>query len=274
MPPVAASLGRVCGKDEIFAKAYDHHQLSHPGYGSRMTLTQFLRTLSFVRVQRAHTILYHIIQSAITPLNKPNSYSPTLISTSASAPSSDPCTCICGTTAAGTAGSSSSSTVGGRVSAWGRCTAEPSAAKPAYQSTDSLLLLRVLSIGGGSCGCSYEGVDTTGAAALMWAGGAVSPRTFPETGAALRSFVCAFLSFLPAWIAFSSALRSPVGAGAATAGALGATGAGGAAGAGGAGGAAGMLFAIGGADGGGGGGAGTAGLDGSEAFEGPGGAAD
>ena len=83
----------------------------------------------------------------------------------------------------------------------------------------------------------------------------MSPRTCPETGAALRSFVTAFFSFRPPWMAPRSALLSPVGAGVATGaadgGAIGAIGAAG--GAGGAG--------AGGADGAGGGGVGLPGKD-------------
>ena len=106
----------------------------------------------------------------------------------------------------------------------------------------------------------------------MCAGGALSPTTFPVPATPLRSFVFVFRRALPAWMALNSALRSPLGAGAAaTGGASGMTGAGGG---GGAAGAAGMLLIIGGAEGGGGGGAGGAGLNGSGDLEGPPGAAD
>lgn len=114
----------------------------------------------------------------------------------------------------------------------------------------------------------------------MCGGGDVSPSTRPEIGAALRSLVCAFLNFLPAWIALKRAERSPVGAGAAipAAGGAGAGGApGGGGGGGGAGVSAGMFVDIGGADGGGGGGGGGAGLLGSAdaaGFDAPEAAAD
>ena len=105
--------------------------------------------------------------------------------------------------------------------------------------------------------------------ASTWEGGPASPRTFPDKEAALRSFVTVFLSRAPPWIALSSALRSPVGAGAAIVGGGGATGAAGgggaigAAGAGGGGGAAGTASKAGGAEGGGGG-AGGAGVPGCD----------
>lgn len=97
----------------------------------------------------------------------------------------------------------------------------PFAAKPAYQSTESLLLDlegSVRSTGTASSGgVTGRGGDTGLGAALMCAGGALSPRTFPETGGALLSTVFAGRNLRPPWIERIRALTSPAGAGAGTA---------------------------------------------------------
>lgn len=81
-----------------------------------------------------------------------------------------------------------------------------------------------------------EGADGTGAA-LICAGGALSPTTFPLNAAPLLSTVFAFLSAAPPLIEFISAFTSAGPAeGVITTGALGAAGAGGGGGAPGAGG--------------------------------------
>ena len=75
------------------------------------------------------------------------------------------------------------------------------------------------------------GGDMDRGAALMCAGGAVSPSTLPDTGGTLLSTVLVGFSRMPPWIEESRALLSPgsaEGAGAATT--KGARGAGGAAG--------------------------------------------
>jgi hypothetical protein len=97
---------------------------------------------------------------------------------------------------------------------------------------------------GGGIGTDWAagiGGETGLSDALMWGRGAVSPRTCPETGGPLRSFVTAFFSFKLPWMAPRRALLSPVGIGAAMGaidggGAIGTVGGGGGATAGGAGG--------------------------------------
>lgn len=91
----------------------------------------------------------------------------------------------------------------------------PSAANPANQSTDCLLsdLLETCEPRGWEAGPA-SGLNATGGEAgrgtsLIWAGGAASPITRPDTPTALLSFVTVFLSAFPPWIEANSALRSP-----------------------------------------------------------------
>lgn len=105
-------------------------------------------------------------------------------------------------------------------------------------------------------------------AALMCAGGAVSPITAPATEAVLRSLVFALRSLRPPWIAPRSAPRpAPAPAPAGIAGAVGAIGAGGAGGGG-----IPMLISVGGTNtGGAGGGGGGLAIIGSTCMTGAGG---
>lgn len=152
--------------------------------------TEIFGPLPFVWIQGANTVFCDTQIST-----SPREYSrhiPIDLSISAIASFSAESTWIAGT---GVAGSSSSAIEGSGDTLGG---ADPlSAASPAYQSTDSLLLERALVLGASersACSSYLAGAVASCAggegalgAALICGGGAVSPRTLPASPVALRS---------------------------------------------------------------------------------------